>query len=259
MILSALAMSLLLAGSTPEVLDANGMKAAIQTARESTDLTGQALNGRRFKIVMPVRQGDRQNLRTYKSPARWRYDRGNRELEITIGLGEISPQNYDKFDAQGLAKLPALQTTYFAVEERKVQTAFVSRAVTHRELVSEAGIRSLGVSYGLATPYPADGEAGLPSGFKPLMISRMKMDPANVNKAVEGMTMVVEGQVTSLADDGPLICGGFRGMLLAANITGDKLKFLTDKQCFVTARIDRVSLYGGKATAGSALLKRWGQ
>jgi hypothetical protein len=256
--LSVLAFSLLLAGGAPEMLDGDGLTAAIRTAREAPANHGEALVGRHFRITVPVVYGDRQNLKTYKSPARWRYNRGKAELEITVGLGEISAQNYDQFDQQGLAKLPALQTTYFHVEERKVQTAFEQRAVAHREFVSETGIRSLGISYGLATPYPESGQVGLPSGFKPLMISRIKVDPASVSRVVDGMTMVIEGEITPLANGGPLICGGFHGMLQAENITGDKLKFLTDQQCFLTARIDTVSILAGKNSgAKNPLLKRW--
>ncbi|KQZ03264.1 hypothetical protein ASD21_20905 [Caulobacter sp. Root1455] len=266
MIVSILAVSLLLAGAAPQVLDNAGLTTAIQEARETPDDHGQALAGRRFKIILPVVYGDRQNLKTYKSPARWRYDRKKRELEVTVGLGQISSQNYDQFDEQGLSVLPDLQTTYFHVEERKVQTNFEKRVVPGGAgmgavgVASEAGIRSLGVSYGLATPYPQTDAAGLPSGFKPLMISRVNMDPIGVRQAVDGMVVVVEGEVVPLANGGPLICGKFRGLLSAENVTGDKLNFLSDNQCFVTSNIDRVSVYAGRTSGGkSELLKRWGK
>lgn len=264
MTLSALALSFLLAGAAPAAqvatLDGDGLTAAIRVATEAPANRGESLAGRRFRIALPVVYGDKQNLKTYKSPARWRYDQKKRELEITVGLGEISSLNYDQFDAQGLSKLPALQTTYFHVEERKVPSTFQKKGDSFRDVVVESGDRSLGISYGLATPYPEAGEVGLPSGFKPLMISRVNMDPVGVRQAVDGMIMVVEGEITSLADDGPLICGSFRGMLQAENITGDKLNFLSDKQCFVTANIDRVSIYAGKNSgAKNSLLKRWGR
>lgn len=264
MIVSALVVSFLLAGAAPaaldqsDTLDADGLTTAIRQATATSSDHGGSLAGRRFRVSVPVVYGDRQNLKTYKSPARWRYNRGKNELEITVGLGEISPRNYDQFDEQGLARLPALQTTYFHVEERKVQTAFEARVVAHRSFVSETGIRSLGVSYGLATPYSENGATGLPKDFKPLMISRITVSPDAVERVVEGMTMVVEGEVTPMANGGPLICGEFSGALQAENITGDKLNFLSDKQCFLTARIDQVSIYAGKRSgAKNPLMKRW--
>jgi hypothetical protein len=257
--LSALAFSLFLASGAPEVLDTDGLKAAIQNAKASTTDHGAALNGRRFRISMPVRYGDRQNLKTYKAPARWRYDYTNSELEITIGLGEISAANYDQFDAQGLDKLPALQTTYFDVEERKIPTSFESKEA-NKEFTTEIGIRSLGASYGIATPYPRAGAVGFPKDFEPLMIARVKVEGANVNRTVDGMTMVVEGQVTPLAEGGTVFCGKYNGNLLALNVTGDKRKYLQDNQCFVTARIDRVSIYAGKNSLfKNPLLRRWGE
>ena len=256
---SALVFSLFLASGSTETLDTDGLKAAIQNARAPSADHGAALNGRRFKVTVPVRYGDRQNLKTYKSPARWRYDYKNNELEITIGLGEISAANYDQFDAQGLGKLPALQTTYFDVEERKVATSFESKEA-NQDVAAEVGIRSLGASYGIATPYPHAGAVGFPAGFEPLMIARVKVEGANVNRTVDGMTMVVEGEVTSLADGGTVLCGQFNGNLLALNITGDKRKYLQDKQCFVTAKIDRVSIYAGKNSLfKNPLLRRWGE
>ncbi|WP_156400402.1 hypothetical protein [Caulobacter sp. Root655] len=258
MSLSALAMSLLLAGATPQTLDNDGLTTAISAAGTTPDNHGEALAGRRFRITLPVIYGDAQNLRTYKSPARWRYDRRKQELEISVGLGQISAQNYDQFDEQGLSKVPDLQTTYFHVEERKVPSTFTSRGAIPTDILVEAGSRSAGVSYGLATPYPRSGEVGLPSGFKPLMISRIHMDPVGVKQAVSGMIMVIEGDITTLTDGGPLICGRFRGMLLAKNITGDNKNLLSDKQCFVTANIDRVSIYAGQTSGWkNPLLKRW--
>lgn len=257
--LSALALSMFLASGAAETLDSDQLKTAIQTASASPSDRGAALNGRRFRVSMPVRYGDRQNLKTYKAPARWRYDYKNSELEITIGLGEISASNYDQFDAQGLGKLPALQTTYFDVEERKIPTSFESKEA-NREVTTEIGIRSLGASYGIATPYPRAGEVGFPKDFEPLMIARVKVEGANVNRTVDGMTMVVEGEVTPLADGGTVFCGKYNGNLLALNITGDKRKYLQDKQCFVTAKIDRVSIYAGKNSLfKNPLLRRWGE
>jgi hypothetical protein len=256
--ISVLAFSLLLAGATPQALDNEGLATAIDVVRTTPESHGEALAGRRFRITLPVIYGDAQNLRTYKSPARWRYDRRKRELEISVGLGQISAQNYDQFDEQGLSKVPDLQTTYFHVEERKVPSTFTSRGAMPGDILIEAGSRSAGVSYGLATPYPRAGEVGLPSGFKPLMISRINMDPTRVKQAVNGMIMVIEGDITTLADGGPLICGEFRGLLLAKNITGDNKNFLSDKQCFVTANIDRVSIYAGQNSGWkNPLLKRW--
>ncbi len=263
MTVSVLALSFLLAGAVHAApsgtLDTDGLKTAIQNASAASADNGAALNGRRFKVTVPVRYGDTQNLKTYKSPARWRYDYKNAELEITIGLGEISAANYDQFDAQGLDKLPALQTTYFDVEERKVATSFESKE-PNKELTSEIGIRSLGASYGLATPYPRAGAVGFPPGFEPLMIARVKVDGSNVTRTVTGMTMVIEGQVTPLAEGGTVFCGKYNGNLLALNITGDKRKYLQDKQCFVTAKIDRVSIYAGKNSLfKNPLLRRWGE
>jgi len=256
---SVLAFSLFLMGGSAETLDTDGLKAAIQDARSGSTDHGAALNGRRFRVTVPVRYGDRQNLKTYKAPARWRYDYKNSELEITIGLGEISAANYDQFGAQGLDKLPALQTTYFDVEERKVTTAFETKEA-NKDLKADIGIRSLGASYGIATPYPRAGEVGFPAGFEPLMIARVKVEGSNVNRTVDGMTMVVEGEVAPLAEGGTVFCGKFNGNLLALNITGDKRKYLQDKQCFVTAKIDRVSLYAGKNSLfKNPLLRRWGE
>lgn len=257
--LSALAFSLFLASGSMETLDTDGLKTAIQDVRASSGDRGVTLNGRRFRVTVPVRYGDRQNLKTYKSPARWRYDVSNGQLEITIGLGEISAQNYDQFDAQGLGKLPALQTTYFDVEERKIPTSFETKEA-NKDFKADIGIRSLGASYGIATPYPRAGAVGFPAGFEPLMIAHVKVEGANVNRTVDGMTMVVEGVVTPLAEGGTVFCGQYNGNLLALNITGDKRKYLQDRQCFVTAKIDRVSIYAGKNSLfKNPLLRRWGE
>ena len=76
MTLSALTLSFLLAGAAPAAqiapLDGDGLTAAIRVATEAPASRGESLAGRRFRIALPVVYGDKQNLKTYKSPARWR-------------------------------------------------------------------------------------------------------------------------------------------------------------------------------------------
>ena len=225
-------------------------KALAAAIREQTE-TGApaALEHQRFRIELPVAWGKARKVPTFKSPAVWRYDAPTHTLEIAIGFGQISPQNYDKFDAQGLATLPPLQTAFFAVNESKrlVNLAAVNSGGSNNDPIQSytRGVKSQTFSYGLAIPLGEGGEiAGMPKDFKPLMVYRAKIDSQKVREVVDNLKLVIEGEVTSFGQAGSVVCGRFDGGIEAHEINGSTAIFMTDRQCFVAATIQSVTITG---------------
>jgi hypothetical protein len=184
-------------------------------------------------------------MATYRSPARWTYDYRLKQLTVIIGPGEISPQNYDQFDHQGLTALPPLQSFVFEGSELKTQ-------VTFRHIVRDGsggyreddGVHSVSRAYGLAAPYDTRAANGLPRGFQPLMLHKMYLDPRDLRATVRGMTLVLEGELTDLGQTPKVFCGDYGGGLRAADKTGDTLMSVMAHQCFATARFSRIAIIG---------------
>jgi hypothetical protein len=247
MLLAALAASAGLASIDAPTLDGKALAAIV---REQNQTGAPAvLEGRRFRIELPVAWGKARKVPTFKSPAVWRYDAPTRTLEISIGLGQISPQNYDKFDAQGLAALPPLQTAFFAVNEANspVHVAAVNSGGSNNDEIQSytRGVSSTTLSYGLAVPLGQGGEiAGMPKEFKPLMVYRAKVDGRKVREVVNNLKLVIEGDVTSFGAAGSVVCGRFDGGIVAGEISGSTAILMADRQCFVAATIHSVTITG---------------
>jgi len=247
MLFAALMVSAGLASIDAPTLDGNALAVAIREQNQ----TGAAavLEGRRFRIELPVAWGKARKVPTFKSPAVWRYDAGARTLEIAIGFGQISPLNYDKFDAQGLAALPPLQTAFFAVNESKspVHVAAVNSGGSNNDQIRSytLGVRSSTLSYGLAIPLGEGGEiAGMPKDFKPLMVYRARVDARQIREVASNLKLVIEGDVTSFGSAGSVVCGRFDGGVEAAEISGTTAILMADRQCFVAATIHSVTIAG---------------
>jgi hypothetical protein len=257
MAFAALAFSVALASIDAPVLNGEALAAA---AREQ-NRTGApaALEHHRFRVELPVLWAKARKVPNFKSPAVWRYDARSSTLEVAIGFGQISPQNYDKFDAQGLAALPPLQTAFFAVNESKnnLHVAAVNSGGSNNDEIQSytQGVRSQTSSYGLATPLGAGGEiAGMPKDFKPLMVYRAKIDGRKVREVVDNLKLVIEGEVTSFGPAGSVVCGQYDGGVEAHEITGSTAILMRDRQCFVAATIHGVAVAG----KGGYYL-RWGE
>jgi hypothetical protein len=246
MLLAALMVSAGLASIDAPTLDGRALAAAVR--EQSQTGAAAALEGRRFRIELPVAWGKARKVPTFKSPAVWRYDASTRTLEIAIGFGQISPLNYDKFDAQGLAALPPLQTAFFAVNESTspVHLAAVNSGGSNDQIQSYTqGVSSTTLSYGLAVPLGEAGEiAGMPKAFKPLMIYRAKVDGRQIREVVGNLKLVIEGDVTSFGSAGSIVCGRFDGGIEAGEISGTTAIMMADRQCFVAATIHSVTIAG---------------
>ena len=259
--LGSIAFAAALMASQAEPLNAAALKAAMESAKQAP---AAAPIGRAFRIAIPFVDGRKRNMPTFQSPARWVYDYKRNQLDLIIGPGEVTPLNYDQFAPQGLDRLPALQSFVFDSRETRVETAFsVENKTKARALNSvtpmssgrgdgmTAGVRSYVYSYGLAVPYDGKGMSGLPAGMKPLAIHKVENLPqGELRRYVNGMALVLEGEITELGQQPPTFCGAFKGGLTSRFITGDDLISVQSKQCFLTARIDKVTVVrGGEALA----------
>jgi hypothetical protein len=245
-------LALALAAGPSDVLDAKALVQVIdQTIADPASTP--ALTGRRLRVILPVATDGGHSLRSYQSPARWRYSHGDQILEISVGLGEITPTNYDQFVQQGLASAPPQQTLYFTTVEHRRPMVF--RTESRTATTYDTGDQRTAVSYGLAASFSADGKISeLPKGFLPAMSYRTKMDPRLVDNVTRGMTLELDGEVVDLAGRPNILCGDFVGAVKAAAVTGDTPIQIRDKQCFVTARITEAVI---RNDAGVVLAK-WG-
>ena len=105
-------------------LDAVALKQAMETASAAPATAAGPAVGQSFRVEIPFVDGRKRNMATFQSPARWVYDYRREQLDLIIGLGEITPANYDGFAPQGLDRLPPLQTFVFNSREMKTQTLF---------------------------------------------------------------------------------------------------------------------------------------
>jgi len=242
----------LLAAASGDVLDGAKLRGAMEVARKAP--AADSLDGRRFQVAIPFVDERKRTMKVLQSPARWRYDYSRGELTVMIGLGQISPQNYSGFAAQGLPKLPALQTAFFDGDEVRSQTTV--RTFDRLSAVEEIGQQSYVTNYGLAIPYAADGASALPPRFQPFMVHKVRMDQQTYHRLVRGMTLVLEGRLTALGQTPEVFCGDYWGRLSAPDTHIDDTVNLVVKarQCFVTAQVEKVSVVGG----GGAVLATWG-
>ena len=248
--------------STAAPLDRSDLRHAMEAARSAPAAAPPA--GQRFRVSLPFVDGDKRNMRTFQSPARWTYDYRRQTLELSVALGEINPANYDHFAPQGLDRLPPLQTFVFDATER---TRHVTFKEDHR--VNAAGEPVKGFdegwmgytlidgkastvsSYGLAAPFVEGGASALPEGFRPLNIQRIKMPSREARSLVDNLTLVVEGETTDLGQTPSVFCGAWSGRLLAPQIN-DKLQIqVKADQCFVTAKITKVLVVGPNGVLAS--------
>jgi hypothetical protein len=200
--------------------------------------------GQNFRVAIPFINGAKRDMATYRSPARWTYDYRLKELTIIIGPGEISPQNYDQFDRQGLAALPPLQSFVFDGSEAKTQITYRQVAPGSASYREEDGVRSVSHAYGLAAPYDPRADNGLPKGFRPLMVHKMRLDLRDLRATVSHMSLVLEGELTDLGQTPKVFCGDYGGGLRAMDKTGDTLTAIVAHQCFATARFSRIAVLG---------------
>ncbi len=250
MIGGLLAMALL-APSAGDVLDAAGLRDAMEHAREAP--AADSLAGKPFKISIPFADERKRTMKVLQSPARWRYDYSRGELTVMIGLGQISADNYSGYKQQGLPNLPTLQTAFFDGSElRGPTTVETTQGATTRQ---EVGVQSIVTNYGLAIPY-ADGVSALPPRFEPFMVYKLRMNQQTYHRLTRGMKLVLTGHLTALGQRPEVFCGEYNGRLAALDGHIDDTVYMLVKarQCFATARVEAVSVVGG----GDVVLAAWG-
>jgi len=117
------------------------------------------------------------------------------------------------------------------------------------------GVMSSTYSVGLATPLGAAEEiAGMPNGFKPLVVHRAKIQTEDVRGVVNNLQVGIRGGGPSFGPSGSVVCGKYNGGVEAHEITGSTAIMMSDTQCFVAAKILSVSVNG----KGGHYL-RWGE
>jgi hypothetical protein len=230
-------------------LDGAGLRAAMETAVETQD--ARPLVGQHFRIEVPFTDQRVLKYRAFKRSARWSYDSRKQMLVTSIGLGEITSQNFDAFSANKLDTLPPLQTLYFEVESDTTEMGFRVRKSLTREL-SVVGKKTRAESFGLAIPYQANGPSGLPDGYKPLLYNELQRPRGGAAQWAKEMTVVYEGQITDMGLKPEVFCGDYRGVVTAEDVTGQTPIMVNDRQCFITAKVDRVTVMRRGAT-----LARW--
>lgn len=227
----------LLAPADAGALDAASLKQAMQSAAERRDASG--LVGRKFRIVTPFTDQKVLRYKAFKQSARWSYDRDQKVMVTTIGLGQITEQNFDGYKAARLETLPPLQSLYFDVDARNAPTKF--RTETRDGYTLDAGSSTRAASFGLAIPFKDGGPSALPEGFSPLVVGQTKGSSAQASRWATSMIVVYEGEITDLGGAG-VFCGAYHGQVSTHEITGDTPMLIQDKQCFITARVNRVEV-----------------
>jgi hypothetical protein len=250
MIGGLLAAALLVSGQG-DAMDATTLREAMESARRAP--ATESLAGRPFRIAIPFVDERKRTMKVLQSPARWRYDYSRGELTLMIGLGQISAANYDRFADQGLAGLPTLQTAFFDGSE--IKSPMTMEVLDGRTRRQEVGVQSIITNYALAIPY-AEGVSALPPRFQPFMVYKLRMNQETYHRLTRGMTLVLEGRITSLGQRPEVFCGDYAGRLAAPDLHIDDTAHIlvTAHQCFTTARIDTVSVMG----SGKVLLAAWG-
>ena len=236
--LSSLAFALLLQADL-KPMDGAELRQAMETAAQTQD--AKPLIGRKFRVVVPFTDQRALKYRAFKQSARWDYDSRKKRLITSIGLGEITSQNFDAFKESRLGALPPLQTLYFEIESSSTEMPF-SRQTPGKGVVHELGKRTRAASFGLAIPYQVNGPSGLPDGYKPLVYSELKRPEREAVRWAKEMSVVFEGQITDMGLKPEVFCGDYRGVVTAQDVTGYTPISVSDHQCFITARIDRVEV-----------------
>ena len=236
--LSALVFALL-ASPDAKPLDGLELRQAMEAAVAANDAS--ALVGRRFRVVVPFTDQRVRKYKAFKQSARWNYDSRKKLMTTTIGLGEITDRNFDAFRASKLDALPPLQSLYFDVDAQSQAMVF-TKPSSIEDVSYYTGSSTRAVSYGLAIPYEEGGKSAMPDGFKPLVVNQLKGSSDQAKRFASSMSVVFEGEITNLGQKPEVFCGAYRGFMTSKDIGGDTKMVVQDKQCFVTARIDRVEV-----------------
>lgn len=235
----------LASGEAPP-LDAAQLQKAMAAAIESGDT--RSLAGVRFRVVSPFTDERVRKYSAFKKSARWTYDSRRKILTASIGLGELDKQNFRQFDERGLDALPPLQTLFFHVENRVQRSAFSRFSRDGSQgMAYDVGTLNKALSFGLAIPYREGGTSALPSGYSPLVSTRVRAPRDVAEKLAKTMSVVFEGEITNLGQRPEVFCGDYRGQMMSQTKISNDRFVVKDRQCFVTARIDRVEVVNGEA------------
>ncbi len=218
-------------------LDAAGLRQAMETAARTHDAS--ALVGRKFHLIAPFANPKTSKYPAFKQTAQWRYDGDRKAMVTAIGLGEITDKNFDGFKAAKLDTLPPLQSLYFDVDARR-QPATFRNALTDGETY-DAGFSTQAASFGLAIPFKAGGPSAMPEGFLPLMTSVTPGSSAQASRWATAMIVVFDGEITDRTKAG-VFCSAYHGQVGVDEVAGQTRIAVEDKQCFITARLDRVQV-----------------
>lgn len=223
----------------PSELDDKDLRKAITQAIEQRDTA--SLAGRRFRIVLPFASQKSRRYASLKQSARWSYD-GRRDLLTTsIGLGEITARNFSSFQSSGLEELPPLQSLVFSVSAGE-GGILLARDARPGEDAYESGRQARSVSFGLAVPFSEADRSGLPRGFTPLQVNQVRATRLLAVNLARSMSLVVEGEIVDLGKAPSVFCGDYKGQIHAKDANEDTTIVISDRQCFATARIDRVKV-----------------
>lgn len=252
----------LLAADAP-TLDQDGLRQVMVEA--AANPATPTLTGRRFRLVTPFVEEKPRKYAIFKQSGRWLYDKHTGTLVTSVGFGEITERNFGSFRDSGLQVLPPLQSFFFDVETHKGPpmdaegrpVALLSPTSGPAGMTPTRGPPPSSnyqladstntVSFGLAVPYEENGLSALPSGMTPLEVSHARGRRDHARRLAADLTLVVEGEITDLGQKPQVFCGGYRGALTFKELTGYTPNWIKDRQCFVTARIDRVRVMRGEA------------
>ncbi len=238
--MQAMLLLMLLAAPDAAPLDGPALRLAMEAAAATQDAS--ALTGPPFRGGVPFTRQRKLKYKAFKQSARWSYDRRKKLMTTTIGLGEITGQNFDAFKASRLDSLPPLQSLYFEVDAQNDPKHFRSQEVFDQKQTTTLGVRARASSFGLAIPYRENGPSALPDGFSPLVATQLKGSSDQAARWAGSMNVVFEGQITDLGQKPEVFCGAYRGVITAKDVTGYTPMLVQDRQCFITARIDRVEV-----------------
>ncbi len=239
----------LLASPDAAPLDGPALRQAMEATVASQDAS--ALVGKRFRVVVPFTDQRRLKYKAFKQAARWSYDSRKKLMTTTIGLGEITDQNFDAFKVNKLDAAPPLQTLYFEIDANNQPKHFRSES-WGQGYTTNLGERARAASFGLAIPYREGGPSALPEGFSPVVASQLTGSKRDADRWAGSMSVIFEGEVADLGVKPQVFCGAYRGVITAKDVTGYTPIMVQDHQCFVTARVDRIMV-----VRRGAVLAQW--
>lgn len=261
--MSGYLLALALVAADAPTLDQDGLRQAMVEA--AADPAAPTLTGRRFRLVTPFVEEKPRKYAIYKQSGRWLYDKRAGALVTSVGFGEITERNFGRFKDSGLQGLPPLQSFFFDVEAHRGQpmdaqgrpAALMAPSSPRPGMAPgrapppssnyQLSDSTNAVSFGLAVPYEENGPSALPAGMTPLEVSQARGRRDDARRLAAGMVLVVEGEITDLGQKPQVFCGGYRGALTFKELAGYTPNWIKDRQCFVTARIDRVQVMRGEA------------